>query len=406
MVISHASRGSDSTIEFTPLLFTRSVLDEPDDYLLCEVTDRVCMMIDGGVGLSNLPPRAVQAHHLDIYYGQIFNGGHKQLICNTRDQLPLICADTRKAFKEIKAIGHLEILDDFESWIKANPREVEALSNSDSNIPAALEQFDDRFFKENRKTPLAQSTAKWIRGWDELQLVDNASEALNDLVAKTPEFQENLNPKQIEQIDFWLSDEMRAPVGLLLFRQEDPSFPLFISPGFPIGSGKNAVGYWQVDTNREKVDALFHKNSTIVFERQSEHETAPTGLFRRFVESAQKALTPPKPGYVGRPVGKTSNKEVAGYVALAKELKAAAAIHLLLRSASLNPNGLKSVVHAAPKENGPSSKSANFAVLVGHSTYYVHVTEDEAFLYGRNNSAALNSVSAQEIFQYHSNYCA
>jgi len=196
-----------------PVIVPRSDAgSEPDaygDFYLVEAVSRfVGKLVEHGCYTwSEVPARAVQAHCILDYLGQVENGGHSQFVANRggasdygADRLagapqvvtPLALEDGLDlAAKGMAAAGagdHLAILRDCQRWLADNPERAARQTGFQGGRAAGLQMIDQRFRAFERTDPIAPRLVAWIASWPELRIVEDAEyqEAIRRLIANNP----------------------------------------------------------------------------------------------------------------------------------------------------------------------------------------------------------------------------
>ncbi|QLP98656.1 MAG: DUF4375 domain-containing protein [Rhodoblastus sp.] len=160
-----------------PTLVSRTAYEragEPKEAwrLVLDVVDHVNALREGLFHVDEIPRRAWGVYFADYYLAQVRNGGHSQYIHNARD-LAAMSRSALDALDEMGAEALAAILREMLDWARAHPEEAGRQNGFEVRAPA-LDALDARFYAVNDGAPMSVASARWIAGWPDLKVIEDA----------------------------------------------------------------------------------------------------------------------------------------------------------------------------------------------------------------------------------------
>lgn len=325
---------------------------------------------------KELPQKAIQASAINWYKAQVFNGGHSQFIGNAGASVGVMLRAIQQGLTDFASdSAYFEIFAKFTAWMHENPKEIaqqtgttidllipEAMADpaASKRNPAAgraprLDELDSELFAVAKEMPLETLMARWIRGWPEIEAVDDA--AYDDIIGATIA----LNPLRAHRalarcvLNFseQLTDWLRAATLVACSSAGEAKIAL--------GSGRYAEIegqrqlLWNVRTSADEGRFCLVTDEDAALYRRTDARN-PSLPHPGDIEALKQAIGENRlakfnaPG-VGERLAVVTNSTIRQHIDLAKQFDAAAAIDLLLRKASINPQG----IHVALTKNNWST---------------------------------------------------
>jgi hypothetical protein len=346
-----AGIGTFETVIVPRSAVAAAAADPSEGYkLVGAVVNFVNAMIEEGLYTRfEIHPKAVQAFHADYYLAQVNNGGHSQFIHNSGNNLDFAVADARTALAAIDAPIQAAILDEFAGWLAQNrgtPAEGIAPEAAD-----LLHALDTRFYAAEKTAPMTQPAARWIAAWPELRAIDDADypEAIRLSATLNPQRDSRLMKRTVARLNRQMTDRLFVGAGLACANA--PGIEAVYEIGFgsvmEIEGVKQRAFHVRTSTNAIRLCVVDEKHAAAYEYVEPDNPRMPKfGDVEGFAEAIRDGrLQDFKAPSAGRKLSEIRPETIAGVIELAAEYRAAAALDLLLRKASVDARR----VHVTPR---------------------------------------------------------
>jgi hypothetical protein len=350
---------------------------------------------------DEMPARAMQAYHADLYLAQVKNGGHSQFIHNIDDNLANVVADTRAALAEMKADRHLAILERMVEWVRDNPAEASRQSGFEGGRSPFLDKLDMALYEADDADPMIDLSAKWILSWPELRIVDDADyrEAIGQTALMSPAREARLVQRSIAEITHQLTDPFHAGAGLACAATSEIKLAVGAGQSWEI-EGKEQLAF-DVLTNAGTRLYVPTDRHAAVYER-IQADNPPMPDFRDTGEVTAAFTDGRFANYklptVGARLSQVTRKGIEDVIQFAVEHKTGAAIDILLRRAGLEPAGAAvSPVAVKPSDNGDG---LHCLIAIGGQVLLVNSTGQGALVINTADDRTLAVVRRDEVDEH------
>ena len=193
---------------------------KPYDWsMLTEGVDRFLNeLVANGIPESSLPPDLLGLQSVDIWVGEVLNGGHSQYVGNKGDHA---VPNLTRAMATAHAFGMTEwvsIIGRAIDWIKSNPDQAATMTGFTGGISTELELLDKEFYASWQRTKpqlvaavLAGANVRWIE--PEAIREEIRAEALRRM-ANDPGLRHALARDVAEQCRAWFQDAEKVAFAL------------------------------------------------------------------------------------------------------------------------------------------------------------------------------------------------
>jgi len=325
---------------------------------------------DGVFRDTELPVKAMQTYHADYYLAQVNNGGHSQFIHNSLQFAEKTWRNADDGLVAMGATTQAELLKEMIVWSMTHPDETKAQTGFTGGRAEPLDKLDDRFYEIQKTDPITDKAAAWIRGWPELQIVEDAryKQVLHETALLNPHREDRIVARGILRVHNQLTDPLHVSAGLAASAAENLEVLLGIGGGSYMTVEGEEVMVWTIQTSTGKRFAHVSEKFARLYECL---EKVPMPkIDHNDLEASYAAYKASgyEPATVGARLSDVPSGEVSEVISRAKTLNAAAAVDLLLRNAGLDPEGAR--VSAIRPEPLTADRPALILLVPLNSTLY------------------------------------
>lgn len=329
-----------------------------------------------------LPPELLQAYYADRYLAEVNNGGHSQFVRHSRISAAGLATTTSFALAGLEKMGarvQLQHLRNLNAWISENPEEAAAQTGHSETDSPYLASLDKQFYDVERRDSISDRSARWIKSWRNLEVVDDNSydERLSALAALNPNYDIRHIWRGVERNRILLTHNVEASIAVVCGRvQPHPELKVSVYAGEQITFGSKEAIQYRVETDKGARLAIVHDDGVLLYERVA----TESGL-----------------NSVGPLLATVSAELVRQFVEFAAVASAAEAIDLIARRSGLYRNNVEYQSITAIELEG---NRATWIAYFGSRKLVVTTTPDRAALLDDSGSEVL-TVTKGEIADYH-----
>lgn len=251
------SRASDAPAGSTPvanILVSQSAYDSRDPSTIVAQNAAFVngLLTQGAYLRDELPADAMRSYHVDYYLAQVSNGGHGQLVGNSRWQ-PFIVKDIAEGLEAMRAQPFDVIFRDLCRLMASDSARAERIAKSGGfgEKDPAIAELDERYFAQDAHKIITPANDRWLRSLPELKVVPNAeyAAALQTLCNANPDRAARLAAREREGMAARLVDPVRVATRLLCMKANCLPILAF-GGGDPVAiapDGRQGVG-WQIQS--------------------------------------------------------------------------------------------------------------------------------------------------------------
>jgi len=367
-----------------PIVVSQSAFDAyPDDSypLVANLIDYVNTLTHRGrYNRAEIPPRAMQAFHMDYYLAQVNNGGHAQFVHNCGANMGVTLADIRAGMDAADAGDHLLLVDALDVWLETYPDEAAKQTGFEGGIAPVMKNLDHMFYGLEADGSLGEMIAGLIADAPELLVVPDheLESARQRLCAANPHLAERERIFTVAGLNAQMTDPFQAALSLAAGRVQP------VAPILKIGNGayQEVEGCQQmcffVQTTAGNRWAVMRDDGLALHER-IDHKNPD--MPENPLEASMEQISDWKSPEVGAKLSYVAHTDVEPAVALAQRLRAGAAIDLLLSRLVEPPHVDRITVRSAgPDAEGELGLSLLLVLNNGTQAMSAVVTETAAKL--------------------------
>lgn len=357
------------------------------------------MSRDGLFRRSELPPRALQAMHVEQYRAQVKNGGHGVFIRNNGGSgRPDMLADIRLGLSGMGARDNLMIFERMLAWMEENPDALEASAPLEDWQAAPLDKLDSDFFAADRLAPLDDLSARWISNWQELSVVEDGdyAEALKSAAELNPKLAARLVRRSIDSLGQQFSDPVQLAMAMACEAAGELKYA--VGGGFFHQAGGRESMCFSLRTDKALRFCLLDDDHASMHERIEGYgpqmpEVSDIEWLRPVVESGR--LPDQKKPQIGRRLSTVGADAVGIMSELAKSLNVASAADIALRKARIDPSS--AIVTSAAIDTHSTGPILRSSIMVDQRGYHLITTAAGAVLMNADAYETLARLSPDEI---------
>jgi hypothetical protein len=376
---------------------------EGEEYeLAVAVIDYVnALTVDGCYHRHELPAVALNAVSAENYLGQVNNGGHRQFVLNAGTNYLSEFRDAQSALKSMSANEHAFLLSTMMEWTEQHYEQLVSSSEEFGPPPDFVDELDTKFYQLEERSPMAVLSARWIRSWPNLKVVDDAQyeSKIQRVILSHPEYQVRLVTKRVHSLDYQMTDRLYVSMSLSATQCLAPEMLLRVAAGqYSRVSGAGRVAWYAKTTHGARYGivsdhgvAFYEADENVALETELEDEIADmTG------ESGGRDLPEFAGTYLGKKLSEISAGQITEVAEAAVRFDAAAAMDLLLRKVGIDD--LDVAVSALwVNSSGSQPASSRWSACVADRYFMLHVVQEGARLAESGGSADRVEASRHDI---------
>ncbi|MEM1045116.1 MAG: DUF4375 domain-containing protein [Pseudomonadota bacterium] len=372
--------------------------------LIQEVINYTNFLMEKGLyRREEMPREAVQAYHADYYLAQVNNGGHSQFIGNSASNAANVWADALAALQAMKACEHAAILERMLTWVRDNSDEAKQQTGFSGGVAADLKELDEEFYKLENENPMIPLSAAWVLGWPSLKIVSDETyaDALRELIGLNPRRAERLVARRIASLKHQINDHLHVSIGMAGLACNPPEMRLAIGGGSHLSVDGEDQLLWSVNTDGGARFAVVTSDGAAIYDRIED----PTKIDMKDPEDVKAAmedgrLQKLKGPSVGHRLSFVGSSTISRIVATANRVKAAEAIDLLLRQASINAERISVAALSDPQDEGPIDRVQWVVFSNAHAPVMALTDKDGSVLVNAKDHTVLAKVRADDIARH------
>ena len=359
------------------------------------------LTLDGCYRDSELPAEAIQAVSAESYLGEVNNGGHRQFVFNSGGNYRLNCLNALSGLRSMGAQEHAALLGAMVDWVEHNFDELVSSEEQFAPPPDFIRELDTKFYELEERSPMAAMSARWIRAWRGLKVVDDSQyEAeIQRLIASHPEHASRLITKRVHNLDQQMNERLVVSIGLAATQCDAPEMLLRVTAGSYSRTEEQSRMAWAAETTKGWRYAIVSDGGVELFEadRNVDRETEIDDEIADMTgEHSDRELPEFFGCYIGKRLSEVSAAEITQVTDAAHRLDASAALDLLLRRAGIDDqNVAASALYVQQSLDMPDS--SRWVVYVNDRFFNLHAVENGARLAESEVPHSLLEVSRDEI---------